>query len=408
VPLRNHSITFDPKRAKALGGIEISAEKQYDILMKLGMQTTSKASDAQWQMQIAEWRHDIEGEADLVEEVLRVYGYDNIEAVSVKSRDMSALPHQPATVTLRQNAQRALAASGMQEAVTWSFMKEELADHFVDPALNIDTSAITLTNPISSDLSRLRSSVLPNLIEAAKRNHDRGHGDTALFEIGPIFTGNGPKDTQDVACGIRHGFFMPKNWNNEGDHRPVDLFDARADALRAIVACGGPAAPQITADAPSWYHPGRSGVLRLGKMVLAHFGEIHPAILDKIDIQGPVAGFEVFLNAIPQKKAKNAAKPLLKASNLQPLSRDFAFLFDENVEAGAIMRAVQSADKALINDVRIFDVYQGKGIAEGEKSIAISVRIQPQDATLKEQEIEALSNKIVEHVTKQTGGKLRA
>lgn len=408
VPSTARQIDFAPNKTRKLGGIDIAEDKQEAILNALGF-GVEKTSQDQWRITPPSWRGDIDGSADIVEEVLRIHGLDNIEAISIRPDDVAHNMVQPASYLRVNAAQKRLASRGLQECVTWSFMNEKLADQFLPEDKKVDTQAITLTNPISEDLSRMRTSILPNLINALKRNQDRGYGNAALFETGPVFFGINPEDTQVVASGARHSVQGSRHWSSSEANRPVDAFDAKADALAAIDACGGPAATaQITNDAPHWYHPGRSGSIRLGKNVLAHFGEIHPAILEDIDIQGPVCGFEVFLENLPHSKNKATARKLLKLSPLQPVHRDFAFLVEQDVKADSLVRAIIAADKNLIDQVDVFDVYQGKGVDENEKSVAVNVRIQPKDVTLRDEDLEALSKKIIDTVANKTGGRLRA
>ncbi|MEQ8697919.1 MAG: phenylalanine--tRNA ligase subunit beta, partial [Bauldia litoralis] len=271
-----------------------------------------------------------------------------------------------------------------------------------------DDGALKLANPIASDLDMMRPSVLPNLVLAAQRNADRGHADVALFEVGPQYNGIEPDDQSLVATGIRFGRSGPRHW--DATPRAVDVFDAKADALAALEAAGAPVAgAQTTMDAPGWYHPGRSGALRLGKKVLATFGELHPRVLKRLDVKGPVVGFEVMLDNLPPPKAKaSKTRPLLKPSPFQPVERDFAFVVADDVPADKLVRAAQGADKALIDRVSVFDVYAGEGIGAGKKSVAIAVRLQPTGATLTEGEIDAVAEKVVASVAKQTGGVLRS
>jgi len=303
----------------------------------------------------------------------------------------------------RVTARRTLAARGLSECVTWSFLPKAHAEAFGggQPALD-------LANPISSDLDAMRPSVLPNLVTAAQRNADRGVPNAALYEVGPQFDGGEPGEQRMVAAGLRAGQSGPRHWN--ATPRFVDAFDAKADALAALVAAGAPVASlQCVAEAPAWYHPGRSGALKLGPKVLAWFGELHPAALKILDVKGPVAAFEVFLDAVPEPKAKpTKARPLLDASPFQPVDRDFAFLVDEGVAAETLVRAAKGADKALIADVTVFDVYQGERLEPGRKSVAVCVTLQPRDRTLTDEDIEAAGKKVVAAVTKATGGELRA
>jgi phenylalanyl-tRNA synthetase beta chain len=269
-------------------------------------------------------------------------------------------------------------------------------------------NALTLNNPISSDWDQMRPSILPNLISAAATNADKGNGDTKLFEVGPVFPSAKPSGQQTHACGVRYGTLAGKHWSSSEAHRKNDIYDVKADAFAALEAAGVPTANlQTDRSASAHYHPGRSATLRLGKNILAQFGEIHPAILDDMDIKSTVVGFEVFLNQIPEAKKKGSSRPLLQLSPFQPLSRDFAFIVDENVEVEQIIRAAHGAERNLVSGVSVFDIYQGKGVEDGKKSVAINVGIQPVKQTLTDAEIEGLSKKIVDAVSAKTGATLR-
>jgi phenylalanyl-tRNA synthetase beta chain len=272
---------------------------------------------------------------------------------------------------------------------------------------NQNKKSLTLANPISADLSVMRPSILPNLIDAAARNTDKGYPDTALFEIGGIYKSVEQDGQWTVAAGLRTGRTETRHWSQAA--RAVDALDVKGDVLAVLEACGvNTGNLQTTLDAPEWYHTGRSGVLRLGAIVVAHFGEIHPTVLAALKRDEPFAGFEIFLQTIPQAKKKTTRKELLKPSPFQPLSRDFAFIVDGATEAEKILRAVKAVDKTLITAVEIFDVYTGKGIETGKKSIGLAVTLQPVDKTLTDEDITALSDKIIANVQKQTGGLLRA
>jgi phenylalanyl-tRNA synthetase beta chain len=306
-----------------------------------------------------------------------------------------------------REARRALASLGLVEAVTFSFMAREQAALFGGTG-----TELLLANPISADLDRMRPSILPNLVLAAKRNADRGLADLALFEVGPQFASPKPDGQQIVAACIRAGKTGPRHW--AAPPRAVDTFDAKGDALALLTALGlSTENVQAVPEAPSWYHPGRSGALKLGpKTVIAHFGELHPGVLAKLDAEGPIAAFEVYLDALPAPKAKGSkARPMLRLSTLQPVERDFAFLLDAGVESARVIAAVKQAGKeiaeATIAAVSVFDVYQGKGVPEGKKSLAIQVRLQPKDRTLTDAEIEAIGQRIVGAVSKTTGATLR-
>jgi phenylalanyl-tRNA synthetase beta chain len=295
----------------------------------------------------------------------------------------------------------------MVEAVTWSFIAKPAAELFGG-----GQPELTLANPIASDLSDMRPSLLPGLVAAAQANADRGFPDLALFEVGQVFKGDRPEDQLIAASGVRHGFASSKgigrHWSGSA---ATDTFDAKADAFAVLSAAGAPMqALQVVPGGPDWLHPGRSGTIQIGPQnVLGYFGELHPRALDLLRADGPMIAFEVILDRIPDAKQKpTRAKPVLELSPFQPVSRDFAFIVDRSVKAVDIVRAAQGVDKELITDVTVFDVYEGKGIDDGKKSIAIAVTIQPREETLTDREIEAVAAKIVAEVTKKTGGVLRA
>jgi len=351
---------------------------------------------------VPSWRGDVMGAADLVEEVTRIYGFEHIEPVSVRSEKSVTAPAETQGLQRARTARAAMTSNGFQECVTWSFMPKALAAHFGSN----DNAALTLANPISSELDQMRPSILPNLIEAAGRNATRGFDNAALCEVGPVFRSPSPDGQDYMAAGLRSGEASSKHWS--GDARIVDAYDVKADAMRVLAACGAPAEnAQISRDAPEYYHPGRSGVLRLGKNIIAQFGEIHPAILDEMGIKSPMAGFEVFLDNIPAPRKKGTAKKLLNASSLQPVTKDFAFVVKDEIGASDVVAAAKSADKKLITAAEIFDVYTGKGIDDGHKSLALSVTIQPIDATLSEDQMEEVMNNVIDAVANKCGGVLR-
>ena len=393
------AIAFDPAYVHHLAGLSIPRDGVIDILAKLGFDIDK--AHATLSVTPPTWRRDVEGKADLVEEVARIAGYDALPA--------TPLPETPrqagGVLTARQNrarlARRALAAAGYSEALTWSFTGNAVAKLFGGGA-----EALVLANPMSAEIDTMRPSILPNLIEAAGRNARRGFPDTALFEVGPVFAGDEPQD-QRLAVAAILAPHAPRGW----DRRPAeDLFTAKADLLALLEEMGAPVASLQTAQgaAASWWHPGRSARLQLGpKAVIAEFGELHPAVLKAMDVDGPVYGFEIWVEAIPEPKKKaTKTKGALSLSPLMPLSRDFAFLLDEGKAAGDLVKAVVGADKALIAGARVFDVYQGQGVPEGRKSVAVEVTVQPRDKTLGEAEIEALSAQIVAAAAK-AGGTLR-
>lgn len=401
MPAWQKSVSFRPARIASLGGVEVPEADMDRILAAQGF--VIEAKGPVWTVAVPSWRiFDVDGEADLIEDILRVWGYDHIPVVPM-SLD-GALPAQTVTPTQRRTrlARRALASRGMLEAVTWSFLDGAHAAHF-----DGGREDMRLTNPISTDLDEMRPSILPNLIQAAGRNAARGNPDVALYEVGPQYRGAAPEDQALVATGIRAGNTAPRHW--EGKPRPVDVFDAKADALAALSAAAAPVGSlQIGAEGPDWYHPGRVGALKLGNRVMAHFGELHPRVLKALDVKGPVVGFEVYLDNLPPLKAKaTKTRPLLRPSPFQPVDRDFAFVVDTDIPADKLVRAAQAADKSLITRTQVFDVYEGPGVDDGKKSVAITVTLQPVEKTLTDQEIDAVGQKIVANVAKQTGGVLR-
>jgi len=400
VPVVNKEIAYRPQRTETLGGLFVELDEQRQILERLGFAVSG--SGEAWTVRAPSWRPDIEGEPDIGEEVLRVHGFDHIPAVPMQ-RDRVVAP--VAVGLLRQrggDVRRLLATRGLDEAVTWSFLPPKHAELFGRGGPDLD-----IVNPISTDLAVMRPTPLPNLIEAAGRNADRGIADVSLFEVGPAYLNATETGQLLVAAGVRLGNARGRHWADPA--RPVDVFDVKADALAALKAGGLPTDnPQLTTDAPGWYHPGRSGVFRLGKTVLAQFGELHPAVAEAFGISQPVAIFEVFIDAIPvPKKKAGPARPLLKRSAFQPVTRDFAFVVENSVSAEQVLRAAQAADKQLIAGARLFDVYTGKGVPEGHKSLAIEVMLQPVEATLTDAQIEAVAKAVVAQVEKQTGGRLR-
>jgi len=387
-------IAFDRAYVRKLSGLEIGPERIDQILVDLGF-TVEPA-----QITPPSWRRDVEGKADLVEEVARIEGYGALPA--------TALPDiaKPAggVLTIRQGrvrtARRAMAARGYAETITWSFTKRETAVLFGG-----GQPELVVTNPIASDLDCMRPSALPNLIEAAGRNARRGFPDVALFEIGPLYRGDRPEDqvTTVAALVAPHA---PRRWDGA---KTDPLFDLKADLTSLLEELAGPNLQTVQGSNSDWWHPGRSARLQLGpKTVVAEFGELHPRICKALDVEGPLYAFELNLDVLPEPKRKaTKTKPALELSPLMPLSRDFAFLVEAKVAAGEVARPILGVDKALISDARVFDVYQGQGVPEGFKSVAVEVILQPRDKTLTDAEIEALSAKIVAVVDKAVGGKLR-
>ncbi len=396
-PVVTHEIPFSPKPVRRLAGIDLPAVEIREILTSLGF-----AVEGADEMRVMppSWRGDIAGPADLVEEVVRIHGIDKVSAIPMPR------PHAVARAVLSPSqkrtrvARRALAARGFNETITYSFIPRAHAALFGggDDARQVE-------NPIAADMDALRPSVLPSLLAAAQRNAARGFSELMLFEIGAQFQSGIPGAQSTVAAGIRIGA-TPRNWTK--DAHSADAFDAKADMLAALDAAMGAAmtAP-VKSGAPAWYHPGRSGTLALGPKMLAYFGELHPAILQAFDLKGPASAFEMFLDAIPEPKAKGATRGAFQPSPFPAVERDFAFVLDSKIAAEDVVRAARNTDRALIERVDVFDIYEGTGIPEGRKSLAIAVRLQPKDRTLTDPEIEAVAQKIVAAVSKATGGALR-
>ena len=395
-------ISFRTDRVQELTGLVLTETRIADILRALGF-GVELAGEGRLKIAVPSWRPDIEGVADLVEEVARIEGLDRIPATPLPPTGKAAKITTPGQ-DRRRWSRRALAARGLHEAVTWSFMAEAHARLFGG-----DNAALRLVNPISSELDTMRPSIIANLALAAARNMARGAEDIGLFEVGPQFSGDRPGEQQTVAALIRRGTTGGRHWT--GSTRAVDWADAKADVLAVLEEIGAPTASvKVVADAPGWYHPGRSGAITLGpKRVLAHFGELHPAVLKALDIKGAMMAAEIYLDTVPDAKQKpSKSKGALEASDFQPVWRDFAFVVERGVEAGTLVQAIEGADKKLITDTLIFDVYEGAGLGETEKSVGITVRMQATDKTLTDQEIEAVSDKIVQAAQKAAGARLRS
>lgn len=401
VPQISKTITMRPERVKELGGVDIKKDDVISILDRLGFEVEDKG--AVIDVTTPSWRCDIDREPDLVEEVLRIYGYDkiNVEALPASSREI-VTGLSPMQRRIRM-AKRAAAARGLREAVTWSFIPSDHARLFgdIDPSLILD-------NPVSSDLDVMRPNLLPNLISAAGRNIDRGAKNIALFEAGNQFLSDSPEGQHFVIAGIRRGQNHERHWQKSPEN--VNVYDAKADASAILNAIGANIeTAQIVAEAPSWYHPGRSGVIRLGpKNILAYFGEIHPAILKNIDVEGPLVAFEIMIGNLPESRSKaGSSRGALKSSDFQAVERDFAFVVDNNINAEQIIKVIKSVDKKLIDNINVFDIYEGPGIAEGKKSIAVNVRMQPTDRTMTDKEIEEIRQQIINTVERKIDATLR-
>ena len=393
------SIFLGSGKVESLTGMKIDTAEQQRILEALGFTVTS--ADGGFDVAPPSWRGDIDGAADLVEEIARIRGFDHLPMDHMPREDVVAKPSlSPAQARLFR-LRRALATRGLMEAVTFSFLSGDDAVRFGGGADNLK-----LVNPISADLSVMRPSILPNLLSASARNQDRGEADAAMFEVGPVFLGDTLEDQRTAATGIRHGGTAPREWH--GSSRAIDVFDARADAEAALAALGVKlAGVQVKAEGPDWFHPGRRGQLIQGRTVLASFGEIHPAVAEAYGLKGRVVGFEIHTDDVPMPKSKGPAKPLLSLSVYQPVTRDFAFIVDRDVAAGDLLKAVKSGAGPLLSDMAVFDLYEGANIGEGKKSVAVTITLTPTKATLTEEEIEKISAEIVKIADKNCGATLR-
>jgi phenylalanyl-tRNA synthetase beta chain len=406
IPDNSRVIDFPLGHVKKLSGLEASATETKRVLEALGCVVAGAGETVK--VSPPSWRADIEGKADLVEEAVRILGVERVPATPFERGEDARKPVLTTIQRRTRAAKRALAANGLTEAVTWSFISKAQAELFGG-----GSPALALANPIAAELSDMRPSLVPGLALAAQKNADRGFADVALFEVGQVFTGDRPEDQLTAATTVRRGAAKAgatgRHWADSAG--PTDAFDAKADALAVLAAAGAPVDKlQIVPGGPDFLHPGRSGRIQLGpKLVLGWFGELHPATLEALDVEGPMAVSEVILERVPEQKTRpTRTKPKLELSPFQPVSRDFAFLVDRTVTADAIVRAAEGADKNLVAAVDVFDLYEGKGIEPGKKSIAIAVTLQPREKTLTDAEIDAVAAKIVAEVTKRTGATLRA
>ncbi|WP_299194195.1 phenylalanine--tRNA ligase subunit beta [uncultured Litoreibacter sp.] len=396
VPDHSRAYRLDTDRVQSLVGMDIPANVQRKTLEDLGFTLDGDMAN------VPSWRPDVQGEADLVEEVARIASLTKLVGKPLKRTNVGV--PRPILTPMQKREQavrRTIAALGYNECVTYSFIDAASAEMFGG-----GTDASKLENPISSEMSHMRPDLLAGLLQAAARNQARGFNDMALFEVGPAFSGGEPGEQHVLASGLLVGHTGPKDVH--GARRAVDVYDVKADAEAALAAMGAPAKSQILRGADAWWHPGRHGKICLGpKKVLGVFGEIHPKVLAAMDVKGPAMGFTLYPAEVPFAKSKSTARAALELRDLQAVERDFAFVVDADVEALTLVNAAAGSDKAMIEDVRVFDEFIGGSLGEGKKSLAITVRIQPTEKTLTDQEIEALAAKVVEKVTKATGGVLR-
>ncbi len=395
VPDTARAYKLDPARVQSLVGMKIPEAEQRQTLTALGFTLDGDMAN------VPSWRPDVLGEADLVEEVARIASLTKLEGKPLPR--LAGVPKPVMTPMQRreQSARRTAAALGYNECVTYSFIDKASAALFGG-----GDDATMLENPISTDMSHMRPALLPGLLQAAARNQARGFMDMALFEVGPAFHGGEPEEQHLLVSGLLIGRTGPKDVH--GASRGVDVFDVKADAEAILAAMGAPAKTQILRGAQDWWHPGRHGKICLGpKKVLGVFGELHPKVLQAMDVKGPAMAFTLWPGEIPMPRKAGASKGAMTVSDFQPVERDFAFVLDAEVAALDVVNAAAGADKALIREVRVFDEFIGGSLGDGKKSLAITVRLEPTDATLTDKEIEAVAEKVVAKVTKATGGTLR-
>jgi phenylalanyl-tRNA synthetase beta chain len=402
----NTVVDFPFSEVRRLTGLSVEPFIATAILSKLGFEIEGRGEVVK--VKVPSWRPDVTQKADLAEEVMRMVGVDNIPVEPLPRLNHVAQRMLTNIQNRRRIARRALAARGLDEAVTWSFISHEEAMRFGG-----GQETLQLANAIAADMTDMRPSLLPGLLAAARRNGNRGIADLALFEVGQVFLSDAPEGQHTYATGIRTGTAKlngsGRHW--DGKANPVGVFDAKADLAAVLDALGVDIDKvQLLAEPAPWSHPGRGGRIALGpKVTLGWFGELHPAWISELDLEGPIAAFEIDLDALPEPRKKaTRTKPALDLSAQMPLSRDFAFVVDKAVTAAVILRAARGADKGLITDVNVFDVFEGVHVGEGKKSVAIAVTLQPKDKTLTEEEIDKVSAAIVGAVTKSTGGVLRA
>ena len=390
-------VAYDPARCLSLAGVDVSAAEQQAILEKLGF-----AVDSNWSVTVPSWRRDVDGPADLVEEVVRIHGIANVPSTPLPRIPGVAKPTATAEQLMERRARRMAASRGLNEAINWSFISEK-------EAATVGGGDWVLANPISEDLKVMRPSLLPGLLSAARRNADRGASSIRLFEVGRRYfrRADGSSDERLTVGIVLAGDKAPRGWAG-GKAQPFTAYDAKAEALALLAAVGAPVQNlQMMGEAGASFHPGQSGTLRLGpKAVLAEYGVLHPALAKQFDLSGTVVAVQLFLDAIPQKRKSGFMRAPYAPPALQSVTRDFAFLVPEGVEGDALVRAVKGADKKNIVDARLFDVFTGQGVEPGMKSLAIEVTLQPGEKSYAEEDLAAISAAIVKAAGK-LGGILR-
>ncbi len=395
LPAAQHTVNYDPALCGKLGGVDVTPSRQREILETLGFSVVE--GEVHWIVTAPGWRPDIDGAADLVEEIVRIHGLDNVPSTPLRRTDGVARPTATPAQALERKVRRAAAARGLVEAITWSFLGDLEAEAF-------GGGAWSLANPISEDLKVMRPSLLPGLLTATRRNLDRGAASVRLFEIGRRYLSDGERPTLGL---VLAGERTARGWASSKS-QGFDAFDAKAEALALLAEAGAPIESlQVMGEAGAQFHPGQSATLRLGpKTVLARFGMLHPATARAFDLDGPVAMAEVFLDAIPVRKAAVFARSAYAPPTLQAITRDFAFFVPLALAAGDLVRAVRSSDKVNIVAARLFDDFRGAGVPEGQKSLAVEVTLQPQDKSFDETALKAIAERVVAAAAK-LGASLR-
>lgn len=382
VPRPAKELAFDPAQTRALAGLDVPVGEQLGHLARLGFTVSGDA--APFKVGVPSWRRDVDGTADLVEDIVRLHGLDRVQSVALPRRDGVAMPTATGRQVLERRLKRLCAARGLDEAITWSFVSEAEAALFGGHAWQLE-------NPLSAELAVMRTSLLPGMVTAAGRNAARGAVQVRLFQAGRRYLADAERPTLAI---LLAGEARARDWQG-GKARAVDAFDAKADVVAVLEAAGVPVERlQTVQPAAAHYHPGRSAKLVLGKLVVAEFGELHPSVLKALDLGLPAVAAEIFLDALPERRAKRA-RPVFAPSALQPVLRDFAFLVPVSLSAEALLRAVKSADKALIVEARVFDRFDGAGVPAGQVSLAVAVTLQPVERTLADADLEALAAAVV-------------
>ncbi|MBI28504.1 MAG: Phenylalanine--tRNA ligase beta subunit [Alphaproteobacteria bacterium MarineAlpha5_Bin11] len=399
INLRN--IKYDFTKVKKLCGVNIDKKKQKEILKKLGFKITGEKNNL-CKVSVPTWRPDIDGDADIVEEVVRIFGFDKIEPESVIKNKTDNLKSLNLKQSIYYKSKRFIASNGYLEVVTWSFMSSKFANYF-----NKYNDLVKLDNPISSDLDVMRPSIIPNLLDSINKNQSRLFNSFGIFEVGPEYENLYFKGQHMMATGIKYGEANPANWIDE--KRSIDVYDIKRDVYSFFSLLGiSLDGLQILYESPKWYHPGKSCTIKLGQNILGYFGEINPEILDMYEIKNSVCGFEIFLNNLDKFISKRmSVKKAFKENPFQPIERDFAFIVDKGINSNKITDAIKKTHKELIKDIRIFDIFEGDTIPDGKKSVAIKIIMQPEMQTFTDKDIENISNKIIENVKFATGGSIR-